>query len=818
MARLPTYEPNVGVDPNAGSRRPGDARAPLDNTGLAVASFGGALDNVSSAIQRQQQIERHREDENAVAEAHVTSARAAASAYQQLAEAQDAQGDNPEGFAPKFMQQFDEHAAIVVGSTTNQKAQQFLRANMATLGLHMYEKSISWQAQQAIEYKGQQVQDSTTQFAKVLANDDTVYEPIRDAVYKQIEASKLPLRIRDDLREKSDAALTKAAAVGFTLRDPYSAQRLANDALGIVPPSTVTVSPISRVEDTAEPAPVYGGTGKVTPEEQAARDRVRISMLQDELKTPGITDRERTAVNTEIAQTRARLPAQTPTQLAAAMSSTMVDVAPSQPPTDLPNAPKLSKDAPAWMARMSVSDIVAMKSHADAAIQHLQGQAQARIRVVMADAATAAEFGKTPTIPALEEFVGAYGKSVGEQHYRAALEIQQTGTIVGSLQTMTPEQMNATRAAAYAKLDAPGLQPGDMVTLSHTAKIVDNALATVSKQREADPIWAAGQQGIAQVAPITWTDGPAAMSELKSRQGVAIKMRDSYGTGDYNALTKGEAAALRQQWTGSTPSTQMQFLTQMRTSLTDDNVYRATVGAIRPDSPVTAAVGGLIVKTTSLEYGGGIFSDGLTITPQTAGETMLRGEAVLNPTKGQKGEDGKPGRPLTLPKEEDLRREWRNTVGNAFRGNEQGEAAAYQLYRTYYAGKLAELGDISGNVNTEAAKQAALVATGGVYDWNGGKGGNDLTTSDTGKVIKPWGMDDARFVDDITARYTEAAASAGYKIPPLYSLGLIPAQSPNRDAYQLTAAGKVLHDARGRPIELDITPRPRTSMADKIPQ
>lgn len=899
MAAPIQYAPTVGVE---GSLTGGNraVHAPLDNTGLAVAAFGNSLDNLGAALQRSQDHAQRVADDNAVQEAHVTLAKASADAYQQFADAQDAQGDNPEGFTPRFMKQFYEFGARIVAETPNVKAQQFLRASFANLGLHMTEKAISWHAQQNVEYKGQQVQDAVQAYARLLGNDDSAFAPIREGIYAQIEASGLPLKIRDSLREHADAALTKAAYTGFTIRNPLTAQRAANEALGVLPVPAVTVGPITRV-DSAPGAPsgfeanvarmiqVEGGyvaddagagptkyginqkanpdinVKDLTPEKAAAvyKERYWDAIDADKLQPAAAKVAFDAAVNqgvpyakklieqtggdplAMIALRRARyaetakLPGkgaslggwnarmdalanevaapQTPVQMASAASDTMVDVAPSMPvdPAATLNVPK---GAPPWADKMTTADWVAMKTHADAEVHRIQGQAQAQLRVAMTDAGKAAELGMTPTIPTLDEFTAAYGKSVGQQHFNAAVQIQQTGHTIGSLQTMEPEQLMATRAQAYAKLTAPGMQPGDLQVAAHNAGLIDNAINTVSKAREADPIWAAGAQGIAAVKPIDWGNSADALAELKSRQGVAIKMRESFGNGDYSAMTKGEAAALRQAWDAATPSTQMGMLAQLRGSLTDERVYRATVQAIRPDSPVTGAAGALVVKTTQMQQGAGIFSDGVTITPQAATETMLRGEAMLNATKQTKAEDGKPGRPATLPKEIDLRQQWKDAVGNAFRGNERGEAGAYQIYRAYYAGKTAELGDVSGEINAAVAKQAAEVATGGLYDWNGGKSGNENRAADSGKVPMPWGMDKARFLEEVTTAYNQAAATAGYKIPPLDSLGLIPAQTANRDAYYLTAAGRTLFDARGKPIELDITPRPRVSKADQIPQ
>lgn len=897
MAAPVTYNPTVAPEGNINASTRIHT-PPLDNTGAAMAMFGGSLDNLAMGMQHNQDRAQALMDQDAIAQAHVTAAQTAATAHQQLADAQDAQGDDPTGFTPKYMKSYDDLTNGIIANTPNAKAQQVLRLQFSSLGLHMQEKAIGWEAQQRVEYKGQQVQDATAAYARVLGNDDSAYAPIRDGIYQQIEQSGLPLKVRDTLREHADAALTKAAYTGFTVRNPYGAQRAANDALGVVPPSVVTVGPITRLDSggggfEANVARVLGVEGSTLVPDDAgagptryginskANPGVDVANLTPEAATaiykakywdaidadklsPGaqavafdaavnqgvgyakqIIEQSGGDPTAMIALRRARyaqtatlpnkgaflqqwnsrldqlakdLPQpQTPVQMASAMSDSMVDVAPSTPadPTATAKAPA---GAPAWADKMTTADWLAMKTHADGEVAKIQGQAQAQLRVAMTDAGKAAEMGMTPTIPALAEFTKAYGNTVGQEHYNAAVAIQQTGQTIGSLQTMTPEQLSAERAKAYAKLNDPAMQPGDLTVRAHAAGLIDNAIATVAKARDTDAIWAAGQQQLAAVNPIDWSNSPAALAELKSRQGVAIKMRESFGAGDYSAMTKTEAGALRAAWTAAAPTSQMTMLAQLRSSLTDDRVYHATVQAIRPDSPVTGAVGALIIKTTQMQQGGGIFSDGVTVTPQAAGETMLRGEAMLNPTKQTKGEDGKPGRPAALPKESDLRQQWTDQVGNAFRGNEQGDAAAYQLYRAYYAGKTAELGDVSGTINSSVAKQAVDVATGGLYSWNGGKSGNDNQAADSGKVVKPWGMDDSRFKDDVTAAYTQAAATAGYKIPPLDSLGLIPKQTTRGDVYYLTAAGRTLHDVRGKAIELDITPRPRVSMADQIPQ
>ena len=86
MAAPVTYNPTVAPEGNINASTRIHT-PPLDNTGAAMAMFGGSLDNLAMGMQHNQDRAQALMDQDAIAQAHVTAAQTAATAHQQLAAA-----------------------------------------------------------------------------------------------------------------------------------------------------------------------------------------------------------------------------------------------------------------------------------------------------------------------------------------------------------------------------------------------------------------------------------------------------------------------------------------------------------------------------------------------------------------------------------------------------------------------------------------------------------------------------------------------------------------------------------------------------------
>jgi hypothetical protein len=183
------------------------------------------------------------------------------------------------------------------------------------------------------------------------------------------------------------------------------------------------------------------------------------------------------------------------------------------------------------------------------------------------------------------------------------------------------------------------------------------------------------------------------------------------------------------------PKTKVQTLGDLRKNLSA-STYMAVMQQIAPDSPVTARAGELSAMQRT-------FTPDQQAVNGNVGETLLRGEALLNPAKSAKAQDGK-GTPYPMPEENKMRAEWSAAVGDTFAGRATLEERRYQEWKTYYAGRSAQLGGGNNVLDDKIAADGITATLGKIVKVNGRD------------VQAPYGWDESRFKDEaeIAARQT----------------------------------------------------------------
>lgn len=499
-------------------------------------------------------------------------------------------------------------------------------------------------------------------------------------------------------------------------------------------------------------------------------------------------------------------PPRTPTQIAAAMSETLTDVDPPVlPGPDMSVSVEKSIGAP-WLDRMDSKQLYSYKTMVDGLVQKDQAQAQARIRLTMSDAALAAEQGRTPPIPSRQEFRLAYGEQAGDLHYREAETIRDTGTTIGTLRTMEPDRMQAEHAKARAALTTPGMQPGDLAIATKRLSVIENAITTLQKARQADPIVAAGDQNIAAVKPIDWSKPDEAAAELRNRQGVALTMFNRFRVGDGSALTKPEASGYAEAWPKWTDQQQLEMIGALRANLSDDTVFRATLKAIKPDDPTLAIAGGLHTIWPGFRA-----ADGVS-TPDQVAMMVLQGTRLLNPTKAEKSQDGQ-GKPFQLPPAggaTGMDKAIADRIGAAFADNPERWHEATQAVKAYYAAAASKAGKFDGELDTSLLNTAVDNVIGKATTWHQqttvGLGG--------GKLVLPWGWDEQAWQQSMDAGYAKAMASAGYLGGPFDQPDSIRLIQRGPTSYLMQLGAGTITGRDGRPLVLDITPGGATPVLD----
>ncbi|RCY91752.1 hypothetical protein DTM05_00005 [Escherichia coli] len=188
------------------------------------------------------------------------------------------------------------------------------------------------------------------------------------------------------------------------------------------------------------------------------------------------------------------------------------------------------------------------------------------------------------------------------------------------------------------------------------------------------------------------------------------------------------------------------------------------------------------------------FNPDVSVSPETAAQTILAGAAARKDTDDAKG--------IPMPKDADLRLEFSDMVKDAFAGDAQGASMAYEIAKDYYAGVMAKKGVVSGEIDNDIWKQAVNVATGGVHDYNG-----------MGNVLLPWGMSAEQFDKQVNQAWNEQVVGTGIKTPP----GQYGLQSYGDSQYLVKLGTGYLLKDDGSPVVLDLTQK-RQRFSGDIPQ
>jgi len=310
--------------------------------------------------------------------------------------------------------------------------------------------------------------------------------------------------------------------------------------------------------------------------------------------------------------------------------------------------------------------------------------------------------------------------------------------------------------------------------------------------READPGgWLVQNDETTQKAFAAYTDNPDLMGDYVKN---VIIQKKRLGIKSDAVIPKVQADALSQALLQSTPDNQSKLLDAIHKGTGGGAPYMATLKQIAVNAPSAAVAGVLMDKPSSLIAQENWINPDITISPSQASKTILAGSAARKGTKDAKG--------MSMPKENDMRLEFSNSVQDAFAGDAQGAAMAYEVAKDYYAGIMAQKGDYSGVLDNDVWKQAVNVSTGGVHDYNG-----------MGYVLLPWGMSAEQFDKQVDQAWQTQVTGAGVKAPP----GQYGLQSYGDSQYLVKLGAGYLLKSDGSPVILDLTQQ-RQRFIDGIPQ
>ncbi|EJH7682366.1 hypothetical protein NF210_002654 [Salmonella enterica] len=393
-----------------------------------------------------------------------------------------------------------------------------------------------------------------------------------------------------------------------------------------------------------------------------------------------------------------------------------------------------------------------------------------------------------PDAPTQNDFLAAYGVREGNLRYTEFRNTQIAGQYIGSFRNMPTSSIQA--AVENLKPDTGETGEG----YAARAALYDNVVTAanqVIKQRKADPVQFSLAAG--QTKPIDMNNQANFGQSIALRAAQVNDLAKAYGT-PLTFFSKEEANQIGAFFRDAPVSQQSAYLDTIRQSTGGGQVYMSALQQISTNAPSAAVAGILMDKPGGVVAEKNWFNPDVSVSPETAAQTILSGAAARKGTDDAKG--------IPMPKDNDLRLEFSDMVKDAFAGDAQGASMAYEIAKDYYAGVMAKKGVVSGEIDSDAWKQAVNVATGGVHDYNG-----------MGSVLLPWGMSAEQFDKQVDQAWKTQVTGAGIKAPP----GQYGLQSYGDSQYLVKLGTGYLLKDDGTPVVIDLTQQ-RQRFSEGIPQ
>lgn len=393
-----------------------------------------------------------------------------------------------------------------------------------------------------------------------------------------------------------------------------------------------------------------------------------------------------------------------------------------------------------------------------------------------------------PDPPDEAAFMAAYGVREGNLRYTEFKNTQIAGQYIGSFRNMPTSSITAY---------VDQLRPDTGETgegYASRAALYDNVVTAanqVIKQRQADPVQFSLAAG--QTKPIDMSSQANFGQSIALRAAQVGDLAKSYGT-PLTFFSKEEANQIGTFFRDAPVSQQSVYLDTIRQSTGGGQVYMSALQQISANAPSAAVAGILMDKPGGLVAEKKWFNPDVSVSPETAAQTILSGAAARKGTDDAKG--------IAMPKDTDLRLEFSDMVKDAFAGDAQGASMAYEIAKDYYAGVMAKKGVVSGEIDSDTWKHAVNVATGGVHDYNG-----------MGNVLLPWGMSAEQFDKQVDQAWKAQVTGVGIKAPP----GQYGLQSYGDSQYLVKLGTGYLLKDDGTPVVIDLTQQ-RQRFSGDIPQ
>jgi hypothetical protein len=386
-------------------------------------------------------------------------------------------------------------------------------------------------------------------------------------------------------------------------------------------------------------------------------------------------------------------------------------------------------------------------------IKQAQNEAKFGIQSKLTDSLQGAEFGlKNPVTVSRQELNLLYDKEPGraQRVWDGLQSMVETGAQVRNYNQLSPEQLQQdvqshqpTEGGTEAGLQIKSYQ----MRAQAAQRSLDQRAQDPAQFAEDNKLWPA----------LDLKNLNNTITGLAQRAGSLEQVQAQVGQ-PVSLLSKPQAKAVSAYMDSLPPANRMQVLTQIRSTMPDDQSYTNLMRTIAPNSPITALAGARVDKPAAgaqPAWWNPAFADrsgpGMRSQADIA-QSALEGDAILH-AKGEKGVSGIKDVPpdKSTSSEPGLDQAFNNLVTpDLMRGRAQLTSVMYDMYKANYVALANKQGKLSGKLDPDLAQQAAAEVIGHV------------TTYGSSSVVVPSGMDPTRFQGVVDNASHAALAEAGY--------------------------------------------------------
>lgn len=445
-------------------------------------------------------------------------------------------------------------------------------------------------------------------------------------------------------------------------------------------------------------------------------------------------------------------------------------------------------------------DIAKVRNAAQAQLDRQQSKLRADMAEKLQDAKAAALNGQVyqEEIP-VQDFINAYGPDKGLKAYQQYQGLNNLGVAIGTMKDKSQQEIQALLEQSKPH---PEDAAGDgYAQKAANYKVLVQAAAHITEQRTKDPVNFLISSGHMDALKPEDLQSPDALKQaLIRREDVAQEYSRKFSTA-LRIFSNAEAKGLGDMLSKMDPKAEVNYLGKMyEATAGNPDTYNAALGQLFPYSPTAQFSGVLMQYDKLIDKEHWITSDDKVNAKDVAG-LALAGAAARRTSKVTANGVTNEVKGMPMPPDEGelgMRTAFNNITGTAYAGHPDVATQMYDIAKDVYAGLMAQKGNYTGALDSDAWAKAVSLATGGISSFN------------NSTVPRPWGMSSDQFqdaaktrlMDAIKARSNAKGDAEFFYNQNINQFGL---QNAGFGRYYVTQGNGFFLDRAGKPVVLDFT-------------